>query len=118
MQISTHEIIFPRLTHSVRWRYHYLIFRKNVKKMRSASNQGLLYESIKYFVDAVTEKFSRHNFKLRPSESRVKNIRFTITKNRGYFIFKQVVEIFELLNKTVEIVYQYCIRRSIFFHRT
>ena len=32
MQISTHEIIFPRLTHSVRWRYHYLIFRKNVEK--------------------------------------------------------------------------------------
>lgn len=88
------------------------------KKMRSASNQGLLYESIKYFVDAVTEKFSRHDFKLRPSESRMKNIHFTITKNRGYFIFKQVAGIFELLNKTVEIVYQYCVRRSIFFRRT
>lgn len=27
---STHEVVFPRFIHSIRWNYDYLIFRKKV----------------------------------------------------------------------------------------
>ena len=42
------------------------------------------------------EKFSRYDFELQTSESRVKNIPLTITKNRGYFTFKQADDLFDL----------------------
>lgn len=45
------------------------------------------------------EKFSRYDFELQTSESRVKNICLTITKNRGYFTFKQVDDLFDLKAK-------------------
>ena len=57
-------------------------------------------------------------FKLGTSESRVKNIHFTVSKNRGYFFLNQVDELFECLNKTVDVIYQYCSHTSKVFCRT
>ena len=82
---------------------------------RLANEQKLVDEAVDSFVDMMTKKFSRRDFKLIISESRVKNINFTIFKNRFYFSLMQVDELFECLNKTVDVVYQYYSRKSSFF---
>ena len=82
---------------------------------RLANEQKLVDEAVDSFVDMMSKKFSRRDFKLIISESRVKNINFTIFKNRFYFSLMQVDELFECLNKTVDVVYQYYSRKSSFF---
>ena len=54
----TQEFFFPRLIHSIRWRYDYLLFRKKkVKKMsRSANQQKLVDEAVVYFVEMMYQK--------------------------------------------------------------
>lgn len=82
---------------------------------RLANEQKLVDEAVDSFVDMMSKKFSRRDFKLIISESRVKNINFTIFKNRFYFSLMQVDELFECLNKTVDVVNQYYSRKSSFF---
>ena len=57
--------------------------------MLSASNQRLLDETVDSFVDAIIEKFQRRHFKMQTSESKVKNIHFTISKNKDTSIFNK-----------------------------
>lgn len=85
---------------------------------RSSNQQKLVDEAVVLFVEMMCQKFSRGDFKLGTSESRVKNIYFTVSKNRDYLFLKQVDKLFECLNKTVDVIYQYYSHTSKVFCRT
>lgn len=57
--------------------------------MTSVKNHKLLDEVADSFVDAIIEKFHRRHFKMQTSESKVKNIHFTISKNKDTSIFNK-----------------------------
>lgn len=57
--------------------------------MTSVKNHKLLDEVADSFVDAIIEKFQRRHFKMETSESKVKNIHFTISKNKDISVFNK-----------------------------
>ena len=65
-------------------------------------------------LDAIAEKFPGRTFRMRTPESTVKNILLTF---QGFFSYQQVDQLFELLNKVVDVIYQYCSRCTRFFCR-
>ena len=81
--------------------------RKLKKMLRSSNQQKLVDKAVDCFIDIMNKKFSRRDFKLRTSESRVKNLHFKISKNRSNLSLKQVHGLFECLNKVVDVAYQY-----------
>lgn len=84
--------------------------------MTSVKSHKLLDDVVDFFVDAIIEKFQRRHFKMQTSESRVKNIHFTISKNKA-LQFSTNRRTFELLTKPVDVIYQYHSRRYRFFRR-
>ena len=75
--------------------------------LRSGNQQKVVDKAVGCFIDIMNKKFSRGDFKLRTSESRVKNLHFKISKNRSNLPLKQVHGLFECLNKVVDVAYQY-----------
>ena len=60
----THEIVSPRLIHSIQWRYDCpLLKKKKVKKMSRLANQHKLVDkAVDSFFDMMSQKFSGCGF--------------------------------------------------------
>ena len=62
----------------LKMRYDYFIFRRKRSKNDAKQSKSIVDKIINSFLDAMAEEFPRKHFRLRTSESRFKNIHFTI----------------------------------------